>query len=194
MELVAFVLYVLVCGAIAWLIAKALTRRAQKTWPRWVVAGVLAPVVFFLPFADEIVGKYQFERLCEEAKEEKFHGTIPAGEDLYTPDGKWRLGMPGEDGRHLQKVINTYLRRDHRRLPEIRAAIVIWGEESKIYDARTGRLLAEWRQYSTNGGWFGQKVVAGEGPLIVRQGCGPANFRQIEQTLLKFTKSSEAIK
>jgi hypothetical protein len=29
---------------------------------------VLVPVVFLLPLVDELIGKFQFDRLCDEAK------------------------------------------------------------------------------------------------------------------------------
>lgn len=206
MYLVAFVLYVVASCAIAWFLAKALTRRAQEEWPRWVVAGVLAPVVFYLPLADEIVGNYQFERLCEAAKEVKYYGTIPVGEDLYTPDGKWRWDLTGEGldphvkedvllrrekDLRLEKVIESYLRQERHRPPDIHAGITISGSEAKVYDTKTGRLLAEWRSYGTSGGWMSRNL---EVPIIVRPQCLPERFRQVEQTLLRFSKSSEVAK
>jgi hypothetical protein len=194
MYLVGFVLYVVLCVGVAWGLAVAITYRARESWPRWVVAAVLAPTVFFLPLADEIVGHFQFERLCEEAKEVKIYGTIPVGEDLYTPDGKWRLGMPGEDGRRLQRVIDTYLRQERSAAREVPGAIPIRRYEAKVFEAKSGRLLAEWQWYGTSGGWFGRNVVAGELPLIVRPQCMPRKFRQIEPAVLRFSKSSEASK
>ncbi len=194
MYLVGFAFYVVVCGSLAWLLAIVLTRRAKQKWPRWVAAGVLAPIVFLLPLADEIVGTYQFERLCERAKDVKIHGTIPVGEDLYTPEGKWRLGMPGEDGRRLQKVLDIYLRQERSTAQDIPAAIPIRRYEARVLEAKSDRLLAEWQWYGTSGGWFGRNVVGGELPLIVRPQCMPEEFRQVEPTVLRFTKSSQATK
>ncbi|MEW5891497.1 MAG: hypothetical protein AB1768_21245 [Pseudomonadota bacterium] len=56
MYFVGFVLYVLVCGTIGWFLAKLLTRRAWAPWLRWAVTTTLAPIVFLLPLADEILG------------------------------------------------------------------------------------------------------------------------------------------
>jgi len=194
MYLLGFLMYVLVCGAIAWPLAKVFTRSAKAPWARWVVAGILVPVVFLLPLADEIVGYFQFERLCEEAKDVKIYGTIPVGEDLYTAEGKWRLEMPGEDVRRLQRVLDTYLRQERSTAREVPAAIPIRRYEAKVYDAQSGRLLAEWQWYGTSGGWLSQNLAASGDKILVRLQCMPENFRQVEPTVLRFTKSSEATK
>jgi hypothetical protein len=199
MYLVGFVLYVVLCGGVAWALGVTLTHRARARWPRWVAAGILAPIVFFLPLADEIVGAYQFERLCEQAKDVKIYGTIPVGLELYTPDGKWRIGLQeGEleqrlkDWDRAQKALDSHVRWDlGPTMPqEVPAAIPIRRYENKIFDAKTGRLLAEWRQYGTSGGWFGRVVVAGELPLIVRPQCMPEILArsEIHQSILKFNR------
>ncbi|MEW5891498.1 MAG: hypothetical protein AB1768_21250, partial [Pseudomonadota bacterium] len=113
----------------------------------------------------------------------KIYGTIPVGEDLYTPEGRWRLRMSGEDAFRLQEIVESYLRREYRRLPDTHAAMEIHAEERKIYDAKSGRLLAESRTYSTNGGWISRNAGI-ELPLIVRPGCGVENPEDSQQTLL----------
>jgi hypothetical protein len=192
--------YAIVCGTIAWLLANLFTRQVDSNWPRWVVAALLAPVVAFLPFADEIVGCFQFERLCEESKDVKIHGTIAVGEELYTPDGKWRIGLREgnwdlrmDDWQRAQKALDSYVRWDFgssvaQEVPN--AAIAIRRNERRLFDASSGRLLAEWRDYGTRGGWISRNF---ESPIIVRSGCGP-DVRQVQQTVLKFAKSSETAK
>lgn len=204
MYLLGLILYAVLCAGIAWLLAKLLTRRAKAPWSQWLAAAILAPVVFFLPLADEIVGNYQFERLCEEAKEVKIYGTIPVGEELYTPEGKWRIGLnEGEwdqrmkDWNRAQKILNSYLRWDDRRpAREVSAAIPVQEYEQRIYDARTGRLLAEWHQYGTRGGWLSQSLASSGDKIIVRQQCMPEVVLQskINQVILKFNNATEAIK
>ena len=194
MYALGILLYVIACGTVAWLLAKLLTRRAARPWARWAVTAALAPVVFLLPLADEIIGHFQFERLCESAKDVKIHGTIPVGEELYTPDGNWRMTSAGQDAFHLRKIIDGFLRRESLRLPDIHSPIDIWGSEKRIYSIRNGELLAEWRQYSTSGGWFGRNVLAGETPLIVRAQCLPGNYWKIEQSILRFESKREVTK
>lgn len=205
MYLVGLALYVVLCGGVAWALAFALTHRARASWPRWFAAGILVPIVFVLPLADEIVGYFQFERLCKEAKDVKIHGTIPVGEELYTPEGKWRIGL--QEGDHDQRLkdwdkatksTRKYIRwKEGSPVPQfVSAAIPISVYDGAIYDARTGQLLAEWRQYGAHGGWFSRNVVAGEHPLIVRPQCMPdlVERSKLEQALLRFTKETGATK
>lgn len=201
MYALGFLLYVLVCGTIAWLIAKLLTRHAKAPWARWAATAALAPVVFLLPLADEIVGYFQFERLCESAKEVKIYGTIRVGDELYTPDGQWRLGLQGggveqrqTEGARLRKVVDSYLRWDPGpSMPrEIQAAIPIRRYETRIYDAKNGRLLAEWLHYGASGGWLGRNFVPGGGNLVVRSQCMPEIVlrSEIDQAIFTFAKAT----
>jgi len=203
MYALGILLYVLICGTVAWLVAKVLTRRAAKPWVRWAVSAVLAPIVFFLPLADEIVGHFQFERLCKRAKEVTIYGTIQVGDELYTPDGQWRLGLRGGgfeerqiEGARLRKIVDSYLRWDlgPSMSREIQAAIPIRRYETKIYDAKNGRLLAEWLHYGASGGWLGRNFVPGGGNLIVRSQCMPEIVlrSEIDQAILRFAKATES--
>ena len=53
----------------------------------FVLVGSLLAAV---PWLDEIVGKFQFDQLCQEATEVKIYASIPVGEEFYFPDGRWR--------------------------------------------------------------------------------------------------------
>jgi hypothetical protein len=199
MYFLGFLLYVLVCGAVAWFLGKVLTRRATAPWARWAATAVLMPIVFLLPLADEIVGRFQFERLCEEAKEAKIYGTISVGEDLYTPGGKWRIGLQEgdfdqrrKDWDRARKVLDSYVRLELGPPQEIPAPISIRWREQKLLDARSGRLLAEWQSYSVGRGWFSEAMIP-EGSLFGPQGCGPEGWK-IEQIVLPFAKSTEVIR
>lgn len=201
MYLLGFVLYAALSIGFAWLLGRRITRGAKAPWARPLAVVMLAPTVFFLPLADEIVGYVQFERLCAEAKDVKIHGTIPVGENLYTPEGKWRLGLVGaadfvlpqknRESFRLQRIVDSYLRWDLGRPQEVPAAILIQRYENKIYDARTGHLLADWRKYGAYGGWFSRHFKV---PLIVRPQCMPEIVlrSKIDRALLTFTKPSEA--
>jgi hypothetical protein len=166
----------------------------------------LAPVVFLLPLADEIVGYFQFERLCEEAKDVKIYGTILVGEELYTPEGKWRLELVGvadfvlpqeeRESFRLQKILDSYVRWDLGPAQEVPAAIPIQRYENKVYDVKTERLLAEWRKYGTRGGWLSQNIASSGDKILVRLQCMPEIVlrSKIDQAIVKFTKPSDATK
>jgi len=193
MYLLWAVLYVALSIAAARLLAGAF---AQAPWARRATIAAVLAVLLILPFADEIVGYFQFERLCEQAREVKVHGTIPVGEELYTPQGKWRIdlaeGDPDERFKNrfrAQQALDSYIRSENRGLPAAGSAIDIRAREIKIFDARTGRVLAEWRQFSTPGGWLSRRF---EKPLLVRAQCVPRAVleRTVAQTVLPFAGSS----
>lgn len=172
MYLIGLLVWTLVAGRVAWALAILLTRRVNARWLQAVVTLLLLPVVFMAPLADEIVGKYQFDRLCEEAKEVKIYGTIPVGEELYTPEGKWRLELPGAN-RDLGEKVDAYFRWEQGGNPPVvvqSVAMPIYQFNNKIFDRRSNRLLAEWTEYGTSGGWLSQGL---ETPIFVRSTCTP---------------------
>lgn len=188
-----FVLYVALCIALARWLARAVT---QAAWARWAMIAALLPLFLLLPLADEIVGYFQFERLCEQAREVRVHATMPVGEDLYTPQGKWRMDLAEGDADErfrirfrAQQALDTHIRAENRALPATGSAIEIRGREIRMFDVRTSRLLAEWRQFSTSGGWLSRHF---EKPLLVRPQCVPraVQERTVAQTVLPFAGTS----
>ena len=81
-------------GGLLWLVASWFVARLITGmlihWTKWAKnellrgadSAALLPVVFMAPLADEIVGKVQFDRLCEVAKEVKIYGTVPVGRNF----------------------------------------------------------------------------------------------------------------
>lgn len=187
MYLLGLMLWVAASGGIAWLVAKVLSGRSKKLWLRPLLASVLMPVVFLAPLADEIIGKFQFDRLCEEAKEVKIHATHPVREELYTPEGKWRGSDTGDDVAKLSEIKKHKIRWEPDSLTTeiVSTAIPIRKRHTRIFDQIDGRLLAEWDSYSTSGGWLSQNF---ETPILIRSQCLPSLFenRKLEQTLLPF--------
>jgi len=112
MYLLGLLLWIAVSGGLAWLAARLLTRRSSKPWLRPLLAMLLLPLIFMVPLADEIIGKFQFDRLCEEAKEVKVYATHPVGEELYTPEGKWRGSDTGDDVFRLSEIKKRIVRWD----------------------------------------------------------------------------------
>lgn len=201
MYLLGLILWVAASGGIAWFVATLLTRRTKKPWLRPLLILVLMPIVFLAPLADEIIGKFQFDRLCEEAKEVKIHATHPVGEELYTPEGKWRrshletlrrsgqIGDTREESNRLQKVYESLVRWDMGSpFPEeIPATIPIRKYHTRIYDTKDGRLLAEWNGYGTSGGWVSRNF---ETPFLVRSQCMPNIGQQLDEKILPYSKNS----
>jgi len=195
MYLIGLLIWVALSGAIAYGIAALLSMKLKSRWWRIAIALVLFPMVFMAPLADEIVGKQQFDRLCEGAKEVKIYGTIPVGEELYTPEGKWRLELPDPDVR-LGGVVDSYFRWDHGGNPPSvvgSVAIPIYSWDTKLYEKASGRLLAEWLVYSPSGGWLSRHF---ETPALVRSRCEPSGAEgwEVHKKTLAFHQSSGEIK
>lgn len=182
MYLIGILLWGAVATLIAWGFALLLTRRTTTRWWTKGLALLLLPVVFMAPLADEIVGKVQFDRLCEVAKEVTIHATHPVGEELYTSDGKLKTGTTLEERNRLSAIYESLVRWDHGGpYPEvIPATIPIRKYHHKIYDNTDGRLLAEFDQYGTSGGWLSRNFQA---PFLVKPQCEPPLFAK---DLLKF--------
>ena len=198
MYMLGAIFWLALSALLAWGLAKALfgwTRYGKNKPVRWVTATVLLPVVFIAPLADEIVGKRQFDQLCEAARDVKIYGTIPVGEELYTPDGKWRIGTGGKDVERAYQVYESIVRWDlgSPYPEEIAAAIPIRKSHTRLFNKSTGALLAEWDQYGTTGGWLSRSV---ETPFLVRAQCVP-QLREswaLEQRILPFQGNRGEVK
>ena len=162
------------------------------------------PLVYIAPVADEFIGQFQYRRYCKEAEEIKIYGTVPVGLELYTEKGKWRLssmtefgwmGIPPEKRKPLEAIVNSKIRWDHGPPLgiEVPATIPIRYYESKIYEVKTGRLLAESRLYATRGGWL-SNILFERGGFFVKPQCSPTllggkeitNGYQLYMTILPF--------
>lgn len=182
---------------IAWRVA----RLPKRAWLRTLVFIAITPLFVVAPLADEIVGKYQFERYCENAKDVAIYGHIPVGEELYTSDGRWRItavsNMPQEERNRLNELVESIIRWDlGPTVPrEVLATIPIHEYVTKLYDARDGHLLAEWRQFTNYGGWLKQNFGVGgaTGGFLLPQRCAPQVVRenQITQRILVFDRTKE---
>jgi len=182
---------------VAWRVAR-LTKRA---WLRALIFVSIAPLLVAAPLADEIIGKYQFERHCERAKDVKIFGQVLVGKELYTSNGRWRVGsdpnMPLEEFNRLNKLIESLIRWDRGPLsPRLMTGVIpIHEYETRLFEARTGRLLAEYRRYSNGGGWLKRQFGVGSaaGGFLLPQSCAPEIVQQnrLTQHLLSFGETTK---
>lgn len=168
---------------VAWRIAK----RVKPIGLKALMVAAIAPAFFVAPVADELIGQYQFKRYCKKAEEVKIYGTIPVGEEFYTADGKWKLAngrLPINESNHIEAVKKSIIRWDLGTPfgTQVPAMIPIQYWDRKIYEVKTGRLLAEFRQYASRGGWLSRSVF--ERAALMPAQCFPQGY--IEPLILPF--------
>lgn len=187
--LIAILLIVLWLGASVF-IAQWIGKTMSSPRLRVVVTALLIPLLFVAPLADEIIGKFQFDKLCKEAEEIKIYGTMPVGEELYTADGRWRLGIRPSSLEELNRVENVYkslVRNESVGPTQVEAVIPIRTYEHRIYNKRADQLLASYRSYGTSGGWLSR--YSSEVPLLVRDQCFPPGWgMDLTRRILPFQK------
>jgi hypothetical protein len=155
-----------------------------------LVALVLVPVIFVLPVSDEVIGRLQFDRLCQAAEQIEVTGTIPVGQELYTAEGRWRLAVQRsslEERKQAKRIYESLVRKEHSGPFRVEAAIPIRMYEYRIYARQDGRILASYRSYATSGGWLSR--YAFEKPVLVRNQCFPPATRgQLNRLILPFRR------
>ena len=170
-----------------WLAAR-ITRVIHQRVLRILLFLLAAPVLVGLPLADEIIGKFQFDRLCKEGAELELLATLPVGVELYTADGKWRLTitppLPLNEYNKVRKTLASTVRTESVGPITIPALIPIREYKVRIYDRQQGRLLASYKHYGTRGGWISRGT---EKPMIVNDQCFPKGFgAEMMQRILPF--------
>jgi hypothetical protein len=181
-------------GLIIWCViaialAGALSRLIKSGWTRRITFLVLVPVVFLLPLIDELLGKFQYDKLCKDAEQVKISGTIPVREPFYTSEGRWRRSKTGpllanDDTIQIEQAYEALVRYDNIGPTRVSITIPIDMYEVRIVNRRSSDALASFRIYATRGGWLSRQF---ETPTIVRAQCLPSAFgEKLDQEILPF--------
>lgn len=149
-----------------------------------LIVGVLCA----LALTDEIIGKFQFDRLCDKAKAITYAGAVPVGYDFYSREGRWLLTLPKAPPEQKKKAAAAYQKLVKWELVQISRTsewIPIGQTDTRIFDRRNGVLLASFSAYGTRGGWVSRQF---ERPLLVKEECLPAEIRVVNTKILPFQK------
>lgn len=150
---------VILVGSFVWLtVAIALCLKI----PRWLGAGkfrtlfslLLFPVLLALPLADELLGAWQFHRLC--AKE----AVVSVGPEA---DKVKRARREPE----TKRVLDGYL-------------IPIHTWDGEIVDVDTDKVFMTTRSLFTSGGWLRRQLNGPEGQAT---SCHPKNYNNVQKKL-----------
>lgn len=155
-----FLLAVLaILGVIAVLVAWRIARPIRNTWLRTGATALLAAALMTLLVADELIGGYQFSKLCRD-------------------NAVLRIDPEKARGR-IVKVENDPLNAVVPWIP-----IKIYHSRLNFRDVKTNERIADYDWYTASGGWFIRLFGLSEGnaPLTLgRAGCSPPNSGTIPQ-------------
>jgi len=137
-----------------------LTRGAQHgTLKFFVFLGLLVA-----PVADEIVGVLQYQRYCA-ANSIRFLDTVDAtvNTGLHSADGKWLLGglepSQHEERDRLNRLQESLLDHQLGLYDPTSMLSLVSKRTDRIYEARSGRLLAEVTSYHYPGGFLRRHLL-----------------------------------
>jgi len=138
--------------------------------------------------ADELVGRFQFERLCAKAAAITYAASVPVGYELYSREGRWLLTLPKVNPELRRKATAAYqslARWDLTQISRTSEWIPIAQTDTRIFDKRNGVLLASFSAYGTHGGWVSRQL---EKPLLMRAECLPTELRIVNTKIFPFQK------
>jgi len=145
-----FLLIVWICLA-GWLSTR-ITRKLPDSPRRYFIRLVLFAVLLPLPLIDEIIGKWQFERLCQE------NSTV-----YIAPDAKGRTV-------YLADMLSDEV---------VKGALVpIRTQKWQHVDATTGEIIVSYNNLQARGGWFIRTFFGGLAtrPLLFKGSFQPPNL------------------
>lgn len=147
------------CFLVALLVYKILPKR----WWRLLIAGVFYLVLVPSPLYDEILGSFEFDRLCRENSKIEFNPLTARGRTVYLAESK-NESIKG-------KWVN------------------FWAQEWKYLDVETNEIVFRYRVIFSGSGKLMTKVVFSDSgtPLrtVMRESCTPGNIQNPQLAIFK---------
>ena len=160
--LVVGIVWLLVCIGLATMLAGTVRTGLASAFVALATFAGLAVA----PIADDVLGIRQYKRYCAEADHElQIVGEIkvPLSAGLHTNDGEWRIAKLGpgqhDERRRLTELADGLVRWDHGTSVPTTSVFPINQRTTRIYDAASGRLLAEWKSYYYRGGFLRSNLL-----------------------------------
>lgn len=185
--LFAVVVWLLVCV----LLAKGASGMFNSMAAKMLVACGVFVGFFVAPAVDDILGTRQYKQYCAAADDEvKILGTmsVNASTGLHSATGEWLLSTlgPSQHGERdrLGRLANSLVRWDHGTSTPTTSLFPIDERTTKIYEAASGRLLAEWKSYYYKGGFLRSNLFDSTSQCFPRSSGG-----HLYQNLFVFQRS-----
>jgi hypothetical protein len=159
--LLVVIAWLLVCIWLARQIAGTLQSRLAKA----LVACGAFICLFVAPVADDILGARQYRHYCAAADEVRILGTIDvsASTGLHSASGDWLLATlepsQHDERSRLRRLADSLVRWDLGTSTPTASLFAIDERTTRIYDAGSDRLLAEWKSYHYRGGFLRSNLL-----------------------------------
>lgn len=184
--LFAVVVWLLICV----LLAKGASGMFSSTAAKTLVACAVFVGFFVAPAADDILGTRQYKQYCAATDEVKILGTmsVSASTGLHSATGEWLLSTlePSQHGERvrLRRLADSLVRWDHGTSTPTASLFPISERTTRIYEAGSERLLAEWKSYHYKGGFLRSNLFDSASQ------CFPSSFGSaLYQNLFVFQRS-----
>lgn len=131
---------------------------------RWVgLAFAFAWLV--LPVADEILGAYQFRRLCAEIPPTRYYGPIAVGPGAFFDEEGKRRWKTSDEFARIRLATDEWKQLWNWRTEEVRIArwpIIVFQARRLRIERATGRLVNESYFRGSGGGWISRTIGGGQ--------------------------------
>ena len=109
-------------------------------------------VLLPLPLIDEIIGKFQFDKLCREEAGVKVYGKLKLGAEFFNADGTPNFINPNTG--HLSEEISPYIEFVWPPPQKIPSIAELTKMRVQVRDRGNGKILAENIAFGMYGGWL----------------------------------------
>ena len=133
-----------------------LSKLIKKTGWRWAFRSVLFVLFLFFPFADQILGRYYFDYLCEKEGGLHVFETVELGAEYYHEDGSPRFMDP--KGKFDPFIFNNRYEFKRKSLEHYVEIVVIEKDIDSIIDTKTKKVLGEYSRFIYRGGWLANSL------------------------------------
>jgi hypothetical protein len=152
----------------------------------WVCRCLLFLFVLLLPLADEILAGVWYARLCGDAGKVSYLGSIEAGPEFFSPNGKSKWITPSGEISEMRKRLVTVDSEVDQLTP---FGVRITRTRVTYREAETQRILAHHFFLTFRGGWLSRML---EGPIVMPGECGAiVSYGEVIQNVIRMRPVAE---
>ena len=118
---------------------------------KFFVSVLVFAAIFPVPLIDEIIGKFQFDKLCREEAGVKIYGKLELGPEFFNADGKPNFEVSrGQLDERMERIVEL----SPFTFERIRSPVDLGRGTFRIFDRRNGKELARIIGFNNRGGWL----------------------------------------